>query len=107
MNSREVLGIDEKKWHEIEKYKEKALQSAEADRTAENRKKTGVFTGFYALNQLTGYKMPLYVADYVLGNVGTGAVVVVPGHDKRDFEFAQAFNLEIIRVVQKDAQDTR
>ncbi len=106
LNTREVLGIDEKTWHEIEKYKEKALQSAEADRTAENRKKTGVFTGFYALNQLTGYKMPLYVADYVLGNVGTGAVVGVPGHDKRDFEFAQAFNLEVIRVVQKDAQDT-
>ncbi len=103
---RNILNIDEKHWSRIEAYKQKALSEGEELRTAENRKKTGVFTGLYCINQLTNYHMPLYVADYVLGNVGTGAVVGVPGHDKRDFEFAQEFKLEIKRVVQKDASDT-
>ena len=106
LKDRNILNIDEKKWKVIEKYKEKASSEAENERTAENRKKTGVFTGLYCTNQLTNYKMPIYVADYVLGNVGTGAVVGVPGHDKRDFEFAQEFKLEIKRVVQKDDHDT-
>ena len=94
-----------KKWKEIEKYKQKAGSQAEELRTAETRKKPRVFTGLYAINQLNNYKMPVYVADYVLGNVGTGAVVGVPGHDKRDFEFAKEFNLEVKRVVQKSAND--
>ncbi len=106
LQDRNILDIDTKKWQEVEKYKQTASSEAEELRTAENRKKTGVFTGLYCVNQLTNYRMPLYVADYVLGNVGTGAVVGVPGHDKRDFEFAQEFNLEIKRVVQKDAGDT-
>ena len=106
LKDRSLLNIDEKKWKEIEKYKQRASTEAENERTAENRKKTGVFTGLYCINNLNGYKMPVYVADYVLGNVGTGAVVGVPGHDKRDFEFAREFDLEIKRVVQKDARDT-
>lgn len=106
LKDRNILNIDEKKWEEIKKYQETALNEGEALRTAENRKKTGVFTGLYCINQLTNYKMPIYVADYVLGNVGTGAVVGVPGHDRRDFEFAKEFGLEIKRVVQKDAHDT-
>ncbi|MEK7617900.1 MAG: leucine--tRNA ligase [Patescibacteria group bacterium] len=105
LKDRNALNIEEKKWKEIEKYKQKAGSQAEELRTAETRKKTGVFTGLYAINQLNNYKMPVYVADYVLGNVGTGAVVGVPGHDKRDFEFAKEFNLEVKRVVQKDAND--
>lgn len=103
---RNILGIEEKIWQQIKKYQEMSAKEGDQDRTAENRKKTGVFTGLYLINTLNNYKMPLYVADYVLGNVGTGAVVGVPGHDKRDFEFAQAFNIPVIRVVQKDENDT-
>ena len=105
LKQRETLNFEEKIWGAIEKYKKSSISQAEAERTAENRKKTGVFTGFYAINSLNNHRMPLYVADYVLGNVGTGAVVGVPGHDKRDFEFAQVFGLPVVRVVQKNAQD--
>lgn len=105
LKERSILNIEEKIWKEIEKYKEKAAREGDQDRTAENRKKTGVFTGLYCTNTLNNYRMPVYVADYVLGNVGTGAVVGVPGHDKRDFEFAQVFNIPVVRVVQKDSND--
>lgn len=101
-----ILGLDSKTWKAVESYQKKSATTAEIERTAENRKKTGVFTGLYCVNNLNNRKMPLYVADYVLGHVGTGAVVGVPGHDKRDFEFAQAFNIEIVRVVQKGVDDT-
>ncbi|MBT3538987.1 leucine--tRNA ligase [Candidatus Parcubacteria bacterium] len=84
---------------EIDKYIEEALKKSDIDRIAEGGQKTGVFTGLYATNHLTGKKMPIYVSDFVLANVGTGAVVGVPGHDLRDFEFAVAKDLEIIRVV--------
>jgi len=80
-------------------YIKKAKSKSERERIDEKRKKTGVFTGLYCLNQLNNKKMPIYVADFVLTTVGTGAVVGVPGHDKRDFEFAKEFNLPIIRVV--------
>ncbi len=106
LKDRNILNINEKVWSEIEKYKEKSASEADQDRTAENRIKTGVFTGLYCVNTLNNSKMPLYVADYVLGNVGTGAVVGVPGHDKRDFEFAKVFNIPVVRVVQKDEKDT-
>jgi len=84
---------------EIKDYIDKAKNKSETERIAEGRKKTGVFTGFYAVNQLNNYRMPIWISDFVLGNVGTGAVVGVPGHDMRDFEFAKEFNLPIIRVV--------
>lgn len=99
------LGLPVKLVEGIEAYKKETILQKDFDRTADNRKKTGVFTGLYCVNPLNGYRMPLYVADYVLGNVGTGAVVGVPGHDKRDFEFAQAFNIPVVRVVQKDKED--
>lgn len=83
----------------VKDYIDAALKKSELDRIAEGRKKTGVFTGLYAINDLTGFNMPIWVTDFVLGHVGTGAVVGVPGHDRRDFEFAQEFNLKIIRVV--------
>lgn len=69
------------------------------ERIAEGRKKTGVFTGYYAINNLNGKELPIYISDFVLSNFGTGAVVGVPAHDKRDFEFTRVFNLEVIRVV--------
>jgi leucyl-tRNA synthetase len=84
---------------DVKKYVQGALNKSELERQEEGRKKTGAFTGFYAINNLTGYKMPVWVSDFVLGGFGTGAVVGVPGHDKRDFEFAQEYDLEVIRVV--------
>ena len=73
----------------VNKYIEISLSKSEEERIKESKKKTGIFTGLYAINQLNNYKMPIWVADFVLTNVGTGAVVGVPGHDKRDFEFAK------------------
>ena len=83
----------------IHKYVENSKAKSEMDRLAEVKKKTGVFTGFYAVNDLTGKKMPVWISDFVLAGFGTGAVVGVPGHDIRDFEFAKEFGIEIIRVV--------
>lgn len=83
----------------VQAYVKQALQKSDQERLAEGRKKTGVFTGLYATNQLTGEQLPIWVSDFVLMDFGTGAVVGVPGHDKRDFEFAQAMHLPIKRVV--------
>ncbi|MEA3357079.1 MAG: leucine--tRNA ligase, partial [Patescibacteria group bacterium] len=84
---------------EVKAYVANALKKSELSRISEGRNKTGVFTGLYAVNQLNNQKMPVYVTDFVLMSVGTGAVVGVPGHDIRDFEFAQKFNIPIVRVV--------
>lgn len=83
----------------IRSYVAKTQLIAQDERIAQGRKKTGVDTGFFCVNQLTGRKMPLYISDFVLMNFGTGAVVGVPGHDLRDFEFASVFALPVIRVV--------
>lgn len=83
----------------VQEYVKQAKSKTKEERMKEDRKKTGEFTGFYALNNLTGKKMPIWVSDFVLMEVGTGAVIGVPGHDKRDFEFAKEFNLPIVRVV--------
>ncbi|MBU1326822.1 leucine--tRNA ligase [Patescibacteria group bacterium] len=84
---------------EIEKYVEEAKKKSKEERITGGRKKTGVFAGLYCVNQLNNYKMPIYISDFVISEAGTGAVVGVPGHDKRDFEFAQTFDLPVIRVV--------
>ena len=83
----------------VKKYVDEALKKSEIERIAEGRKKTGVDTGLVAINDLNGREMPVYITDFVLGHVGTGAVVGVPGHDVRDFEFAKEFGLKVIRVV--------
>ncbi len=92
----------------IREYVRKALSKSELDRQKEvtGRDKTGVFTGLYAINMLTGSKMPIWITDFVLGTVGTGAVVGVPAHDIRDFEFATQFKLPVIRVVVGSDGDT-
>lgn len=90
----------------ISRYVNKAKKTSSADRIAQGRKKTGVATGVYAVNQLTGYKMPVYISDFVVTDVGTGAVVGVPGHDLRDFEFAVAMDIPVIRVVKGPDGDT-
>ncbi len=71
----------------------------------QEKTKTGIFTGLYCINHLTGYKMPLYISDFVLSDFGTGAVVGVPGHDLRDFDFAKVMGLGIIRVVKSATGD--
>ncbi len=83
----------------VANYVKKSLSKSDVERQEEGRKKTGAFTGFYAMNELTGKEMPIWVSDFVLASFGTGAVVGVPGHDLRDFEFAKEFDLPIIRVV--------
>ncbi|MFA4845147.1 MAG: leucine--tRNA ligase [Patescibacteria group bacterium] len=90
----------------VEVYIKEVAQKSEIDRVAEGRKKTGVFTGLYAINQLTNRRMQIWVADFALGNVGTGVLVGVPGHDRRDFEFATTFGLDIVRVVVGSDGDT-
>ncbi len=97
------------KFPEIEnckKYIEETKKKTELERMSEGKKKTGAFTGFYAINNLNAKKMPIYLSDFVLGHVGTGCVVGVPGHDMRDFEFAKTMNIEIIRVVVKKDGDS-
>ena len=73
------------------------------DRQADAKQKTGVFTGSYATNPATGAQIPVFVADYVLMGYGTGAIMAVPGQDERDWEFAEAFDLPIVRTVQPPA----
>ena len=84
----------------VEQYCIEALKKSEIERQ-ENKEKTGVFTGSYAINPATGKKMPIWVADYVLMGYGTGAIMAVPAHDERDFEFAEKFDLPIIEVIEK------
>ena len=90
----------------VNKYIEKSLKKTELERLQEGKKKTGVFTGLYAINQLNNKKLPIYISDFVLTTVGTGAVVGVPGHDVRDFEFAKAMGIDIVRVVVSKDGDT-
>jgi leucyl-tRNA synthetase len=91
----------------VETYIAESAKKSEIERQSEGKEKTGVFTGSFAINELTGYKMPIWVSDFVLMGFGTGALVGVPGHDKRDFEFAQKFGLEIKRVVKKNCKAAR
>ncbi len=88
-----------KKNKEVAEYAQRSIQKTERERQEEGKKKTGAFTGYLAINNLNGALMPIWVSDFVLAGFGTGAVVGVPGHDKRDFEFAKAFDLPVIRVV--------
>ncbi|MCC2686884.1 MAG: leucyl-tRNA synthetase, partial [Paenibacillaceae bacterium] len=84
----------------VEAYKDKAARKSDLERTDLNTEKTGVFTGSYAINPVNGAKVPIWIADYVLAGYGTGAIMAVPGHDQRDWEFAKQFDLPIIEVVQ-------
>jgi leucyl-tRNA synthetase len=84
----------------IQQYQEAAAAKSDLDRTAEGQEKTGVWTGSYAINPVNNQKIPIWIADYVLMDYGTGAIMAVPAHDQRDFEFAKKFNLPIHVVVQ-------
>lgn len=87
--------ITEDQRAECEKYILDSRLKSDQDRTAENKEKTGVFTGSSVINPYNGESVPLWIADYVLGSYGTGAVMAVPAHDERDFEFAKKYNLLI------------
>ncbi|MFF3557249.1 leucine--tRNA ligase [Streptomyces tsukubensis] len=80
-------------------YRKQAQSKSDVERQTEHKDKTGVFTGAYAVNPVTGTRVPVFVADYVLMGYGTGAIMAVPGQDERDWEFAEAFELPIIRTV--------
>jgi leucyl-tRNA synthetase len=90
----------------VEAYRERtAKKDVVTRKMGESAEKTGVFTGSYATNPATGERIPIWIADYVLMEYGTGAIMAVPGHDERDFAFAQAYELPIIRVVAPDDAD--
>ena len=87
---------------EVDKYKLETAKISEIDRTSTVKEKTGVFTGAYAINPINGKEVPIWISDYVLATYGTGAVMAVPAHDERDFEFANKFNLDIIPILMCD-----
>ncbi|PZM97438.1 MAG: leucine--tRNA ligase [Actinobacteria bacterium] len=84
----------------VDAYRKYAASKTEAERQAEGKEKTGVFTGAYATNPVNGARLPIFIADYVLAGYGTGAIMAVPGEDERDWDFAEAFDLPVIRTVQ-------
>jgi leucyl-tRNA synthetase len=86
----------------VGEYRAQAQRMADIDRQAEGREKTGVFTGAYADNPVTGEPIPIWVADYVLMGYGTGAIMAVPAHDQRDFEFARKFGLPVVLVYETE-----
>ena len=87
----------------VQEYLDKVQHMSDIERTSTTNEKTGVFIGHYGVNPVNGKKVPIYISDYVLMGYGTGAIMAVPAHDERDFEFAKKFNLEIIPVV--DSKD--
>jgi len=86
-----------------EDYIKTAVKKSEIERTNDTKEKTGVFTGSYVVNPVSGEKVPVWVADYVLGGYGTGAVMGVPAHDERDYAFADKYSLPIVEVIEKPA----
>ena len=94
-----------KNWEEVVKYREETAKKTEMDRTELNKEKNGVkLEGIYAINPVNGKEVPVFLGDFVLSSYGTGAVMAVPSHDQRDFEFAQKYNLPMIQVI--EGQDT-
>lgn len=92
------------KLEEVEKYIFEASMKSNVDRM-QAKEKTGVFTGSYAINPLNNQKTPIWLSDYVLADYGTGAIMCVPAHDDRDFEFAKKFDLPIVQVIAKDGKE--
>ncbi len=90
----------EDKKSEVEEYIKSCSSKSDLERTELNKEKTGVFTGSYAINPVNGKEIPIWISDYVLASYGTGAIMAVPAHDTRDYEFAKKFGLEIIPVLE-------
>ena len=97
------LATDERR-ESVEKYIFDSSMKSNVDRM-QSKEKTGVFTGSYAINPLNGAKTPIWLSDYVLADYGTGAIMCVPAHDDRDFEFAKKFDLPIVQVIAKDGKE--
>ena len=89
----------------VEAYQKFAASKSDLDRTGLNNEKTGCFTGAYAVNPVNGEKLPIWIADYVLSTYGTGAIMAVPAHDTRDFDFAVKFNIPIKCIIQPDPKE--
>ncbi|MCY4342622.1 MAG: leucine--tRNA ligase [Gammaproteobacteria bacterium] len=89
----------------VDAYRAEVARRDVVERQKTDKDKTGVFTGGYAVNPVNGARIPVWIADYVLMGYGTGAIMAVPGHDARDFEFAQAFGLPIVRVIAAPGED--
>ena len=91
---------------EVEKYQLEAAKQSEIERTSTVKEKTGVFTGAYAINPVNGKEIPIWISDYVLASYGTGAIMAVPAHDERDYDFAKKFGLEIIQVLKGKEEES-
>ncbi|GAB4498130.1 MAG: leucine--tRNA ligase [Anaerolineales bacterium] len=89
----------------VSEYKAQAAKQTDIQREAKDKEKTGVFTGGYAINPVNDERIPIWVADYVLMTYGTGAIMAVPAHDERDFEFARKFGLKVIPVIQPEGAE--
>ncbi|HEC2185082.1 TPA: leucine--tRNA ligase [Staphylococcus delphini] len=90
-------------YEKVKHYQDEAAKKSDLERTDLAKEKTGVFTGAYAIHPFTGEQVPIWIADYVLASYGTGAVMAVPAHDERDYEFATTFDLPIVTVIENDA----
>ena len=90
----------------VKEYREMAARKSDRDRQDDRATKTGVFSGSFAINPVNGASIPIWIADYVLAGYGTGAIMAVPAHDTRDFQFAETYDLEIIQVVQPPKDDS-
>ncbi len=103
------LGVDRNAsvFDKVKAYVEEAKKKTERERKEEAREKTGVFSGVYVKHPITSEKIPVWIADYVLATYGTGAIMAVPAHDERDFEFAQKFSLEIKQVIKPHSPDSQ
>lgn len=100
----EKITTDEQR-AEVKSYVEQAVLQTEIERESTDREKSGVYTGGYAINPVNQERIPIWIADYVLMTYGTGAIMAVPAHDQRDFEFARQFGLEVLPVIQPEDSD--
>ena len=90
---------------EVDKYVYLASTKSELERQENEKNKTGVFTGAYAINPISNEKVPIWTSDYVLSSYGTGAIMAVPAHDERDYEFAKKFDLKITQVIDHETKE--
>ncbi len=96
----EIVSAEQKEV--VEEYQKTCATKSEMERTELNKDKTGVFTGAYAINPVNNTEIPIWIADYVLATYGTGAIMAVPAHDERDYEFAQKFDIPVIQVLEEE-----